>query len=256
MAQLIPDSSLPGTRFSPPGSPVQAAFRWLQSFCAAYPRPDIGTDRATASGVLIAVHLLHLMKGCGILNGNGFHSCAVAMLRSMEDALDCFAAVTLVPGLAEQWEAGTLKASEAAKEWTSIINWKTPQGMSLSDYRKFLRRDFNNYSHCTNALLHWNLMFVPTNYDSASNTRAGKLEPNFYNMIINQNAHSIDVFEAAHLFEFLSIIRKFYSGYLSSNEATRMNLENIVCDLTILLEQHNKHGCQDVHSPPEVRNLK
>lgn len=89
---------------APPDSPVQKAFKWLAAFFSNYPNPDIGTDRARDCGALVALHMLHLFKGCGLLNGNGFHSSAVGLLRAMEDALDCFAAIILVVGRAEDWE--------------------------------------------------------------------------------------------------------------------------------------------------------
>ena len=173
----------------------------------------------------------------------------------MEDALDCFAAVTLVPGRAEVWEAGKLKASDAAKDWTSLVDWSSVQGYSLAEYRKFLRRDFNDYSHCTNALCIWNLRFLVKSVDANTEVRSGTLEPNWNNLVIDRNAHSIDVFGIAHLFEFLSVIVRAYSNYLSLNASTRTSLERILHDLENLLKEHTEHGCQNVQRPPEIAQL-
>ena len=178
------------------------------------------------------------------------------MLRSMEDALDCFAAVTLVPKHAEDWEMGTLKASDAAKAWTSLINWPVFGGVKLSDYRKSLRQDFNAYCHCRNELCIWNLVFVPKTYDHNTDTRTGTVEPNWSNFVIDKNAHSIDAFETAHLFEFLNIVDHAYSQQLGLDTSRRIGLQSILRELEVLLKQHTEHRCQDVRQPPEVAQLK
>ncbi len=255
MTRLTPDVSLPGMIGAPASSPVQRALEWLQMFFAAHPRPDINSDRSAKCGMLIAAHLLHLVRGCGMLNAHGFHSCAVSMLRLMEDALDCFAAVTLVRGSTEKWETGRLKASDAAKEWTNSVDWKTPEGISLPDYRKFLRRDFNTFSHCTNELCLWNLRFIPKTIMTDTGITTGTLEPNWGNWVINKNAHSIDAFETAHIFEFIKIIKLAYSSHISLNEKKCKELESFLPDLEKLMIQHNEHHCQEVREPPEIKWL-
>ena len=255
MTMLTPDVSFPGMVGVPASSPVQRGLNWLQMFFAAHPRPDINGDRPAKCGMLIATHLLHLLRGCGMINAHGFHSCAVSMLRLMEDALDCFAAVTLVRGSAEKWETGRLKASDAAKKWTNFVDWKTAGGISLSDYRKFLRRDFNTYSHCTNELCLWNLRFIPKTILTDTNTTTGTLEPNWGNLVINKNAHSIDAFETLHIFEFINIIKLAYSKDISLNEEKRKELECFLPDMEKLVRQHNEHHCQDVREPPEIKQL-
>lgn len=100
--------SLPGINAYGPGSPVLRARNWIKDFLATAPQPDIGTA-AKSDALLVGNHLLHLISGCGLLNGSGFHSAAVVLLRPMEDALDCFAAVSLIKDAAEQWSARRLK---------------------------------------------------------------------------------------------------------------------------------------------------
>jgi hypothetical protein len=68
------------------------------------PEPDAG-EQARPAAELIANHLLHLLRGAGLLNVYGHHS---------HDALDCFVAVCLVSEAAAKWEKHNLKASEAA----------------------------------------------------------------------------------------------------------------------------------------------
>jgi hypothetical protein len=196
----------------------------VEQFFGQYPRPDLDSDRAQADGALVGVHLLHLIRGFGLLNGTGLHSAAVSLLRSLEDALDCFAAVTLIRGAAEAWDDGRLKASDAAKEWTLVVDDLQPKGMSLADYRKYLRRDFNAYSHCSYALCEWNLFFNPRAKDEGNGKLQGRLELNTSGWIIDLNGHAIDAFETAHVLEFLAIIRRAYSKLFAKKDVFFLSL--------------------------------
>src|SRR5271165_3694184 len=202
---LRPSISASGTMGYGSRSPVQQALNWVERFFAQTPRPDIDTDRAQANGSLIATHLLHLIRGCGLLNGTGFHSAAVCLLRPMEDALDCFAAVTMVRDAAQQWDSGQMKASDAAKEWTPLATDMLHSELPLPDYRKYLRRDFNIYSHCSQQLCNWNFFFNPQTRDALTGKVQGTLVLNTQAEIIDSNGHAIDAFETAHLLEFVEV---------------------------------------------------
>ncbi len=174
----------------------------------------------------------------------------------MEDALDCFAAATLVKGAAEEWEKGDLKASDAAKEWAPVVAGKFIHSqLPLSDYRKYLRRDFNIYSHCTQQLCTWNLLFRPRVKDKVTGKVKGTLDLNTEGKIIDSNGHAIDAFETAHILEFIGIIRRAYSRALASNAVLLNQLEVIEPAVVQIMEKHNKHRCQEVRVPPEVAHL-
>jgi len=252
---MRPNTSPPGTKGYGPESPVQQALTWTERFFAQYPRPDLDSDRAQADGALIGVHLLHLLRGCGLLNGTGFHSAAVSLLRSLEDALDCFAAVTLVRGAAEEWETGLMKPSDAAKKWTSFVDDMTPIGMPLPEYRKYLRRDFNTYSHCSCALCEWNLFFNPRARNERTRKLQGTLELNVSGRIIDSNAHAVDAFETAHILEFLAIIRRAYSKLFATKDVFFLSLDTIEPGVDEIMQKHNEHKCQEVRRPPEIARL-
>ena len=99
------------------------------------------------------------------------------MLRPLEDALDCFAAVTMVKGAAERWSARNLKPSDAAKTWI-----ETAGDSFLAGYRKTLRgrsRDtictalmISAYGTCSSALALATLRQVSC-LDPTNSIRAG-----------------------------------------------------------------------------------
>lgn len=252
---LKPRVSKTGTKGYGPSSPVQKALGWAEHFFSTVPMPDVSTDRAQANGTLIATHLLHLIRGCGLLNGTGYHSAAVSLLRAMEDALDCFAAVAMVKGAAEEWDSGDLKASDAAKQWAPLVADIFRSQLPLPDYRKSLRRDFNIYSHCSRQLCNWNLFFEPDAKDATTASVRGTLTLNTRGMIIDSNGHAIDAFETAHLLEFLELIRRCYSHALSSNPELLAELDVIQPKVVEIMEKHNAHHCQEVREPPELARL-
>src|SRR5271157_5833292 len=141
--ELLPDLSLPGAKAVGPASPVQQALALVRDFLSFEPTPDISTPASKTTGLLVGNHLLQLISACGLLNGSGFHSAAITLLRPLEDALDCFAAVTMVRGAGERWSARELKPSEAAKLWTEIAgDTFSPVNTTLPEYRKTLRGQF------------------------------------------------------------------------------------------------------------------
>ena len=250
-----PQISPGGTRGIGPDSPVQKALYWIQEFFSDPPRPDIDTDSANSNGALIGVHLLHLIKGCGLLNGTGDHSAAVNLLRAMEDTLDCFAAVTLVSGAAEEWANDKLKASEAAKQWTEVPLDIFDASTSLPEYRKYLRGAFNKYSHCSRELCNWNLYFSPHLKNMETGKLRGTIKLNILPHIIDNNGHSIDAFVTAHLLEFMAILKKAYSKALSVRLASLEDLNIFEEAIVEIMEKHNTHHCQEVRVPPELARL-
>lgn len=252
--KMKPKISKPWSQAIGPSSPVQQAISWLIHFFKNSPTPDLNTSIIKSNGALLATHLLHLLNGCGFLNGAGLHSSAVSMLRSLEDALDCFGAVVFVNGAAEKWANRTLKASEAAKLWTPLVQEISIEGISLSDYRKKIRSLFNDYSHCSYDLCLWNLFFCPK--DNRNGKTTGTLELNLPASVINQNGHSIDAHLTAHLLEFMLLVKKAYSREFNKNKEDIKSFDNFMLQIIEIMEKHNKHDCQNVSSAPEIRMIK
>lgn len=255
MSRRKAEISLPGSRGYGDDSPVIRTFRWLQRFLESAPKTNLNTESADSNALLLANHLLHLLKGCGLLNGTGYHSAAVTLFRPMEDALDTFAAVALVQGCAEQWESGKLRASDAAKAWiASHGDMFVCKDNTIEDYRKVLRSRFNDYSHCSRLVCLWNLYFNVKREDPTTGKLSGTLDLNTEPLIIDRNSHSIDAFETAHMLEFIEILRKAYSEYLREYPGTE-ELEILVEQIQQIMEQHDRHRCQEVRIPPEIARL-
>ena len=99
-------------------SPVQQAIKLCWQLINDRPETVSGTKESKSSSALILTHLLGLMESAGMLNCRGRHSSAITLLRAIEDALDCFAAVGISHEAALKWQDGKLKASDAARIWT------------------------------------------------------------------------------------------------------------------------------------------
>lgn len=255
MSKPKTETSLPGARGYGDDSPVIRTFQWLQRFLDSSPKTNLGTKSANSNALLLANHLLHLLKGCGLLNGTGYHSAAVTFFRPMEDALDTFAAVALVEGCAEQWESGKLKASDAAKAWVAKHgDLFVCRDNTIAEYRKVLRSTFNDYSHCSRQVCLWNLYFNVKKEDPSTGKLSGTLDLNTKPLIIDRNGHSIDAFETAHLLEFLELLREAYSEYLRQYHGTG-ELDLLVEQTQQIMEQHDSHRCQEVRIPPEIARL-
>jgi hypothetical protein len=258
---MMPDDLKP--RLLEPGedvvgaaSPVQRAQCWLVEFFALEPEPNVRSARAQTAGCGLGTHLLHLLRGFGILNLNGYHSSAAALLRPLEDALDCFAAVVLVDGTAESWSDGHLRASDAARAWAPVITDMVARGMSLSDYRRRLREQFNDLSHCPPELCAWNLYFSPTRRDPITGAVSGTLELNMAPRVIASNAHALDAHCTGHLLEFLYLVRRGYSSHLETRPLELQVLSDLIGEIKPIVEEHDQNGCLQVRPPPEVRKLK
>jgi hypothetical protein len=255
MSKPKAETSLPGTRGYGGDSPVIRTSQWLRRFLDSSPKTNLGTEIVNSNALLLANHLLHLLEGCGLLNGTGYHSAAVTLFRPMEDALDTFAAITLVKGCAEQWESGKLKASDAAKAWIAKPgDMFVCRDNTIAEYRKVLRSTFNDYSHCSRQVCLWNLYFNVKKEDPFTGKLSGTLDLNTRPLMIDRNGHSIDAFETAHLLEFLELLRTAYSEYLRQYHGTE-ELEFLVEQTQQIMEQHDRHRCQEVRIPPEIARL-
>lgn len=249
-----PELSLAGEKAFGSSSPVQQALSLIRTFLSLEPAPDIATPASKSSGLLVGNHLLHLISACGLLNGSGLHSAAVTLLRPLEDALDCFAAVTMVDGAAERWSARKLKPSEAANLWIDkagdIIS---PSNIALADYRKTLRGQFAHYMHCSYDLCLWDLYFNPLTRDNNTGQLSGTYELNKYGQVIDTNAHAIDAHLTAHHLEFMTILKRAYSVELGHDPIRYSAYIRLEKEIIKIMERHNEHKCQNVLVPPEWR---
>jgi hypothetical protein len=252
--QLEPAVSTPGALAIGPSSPVQRALALVRAFLATDPEPDLASSATKSCGLLAGNYLLKLLDACGLLNGQGLHSAAVTMLRPLEDALDCFAAVTIVEGAAERWAARNLRPSDAAKAWTAMVPAEmSPTNSTLADYRKTLRGQYAHYTHCSYDLCLWDLFFYPQSRDPHTGYPLGSYELNRDRRVINSNAHAIDAHLTAHLLELLLIVNFAYGRALRRQPKLMQELSQQREEAVAIMERHNQHGCQNVLAPPEWR---
>lgn len=237
----------------PTSNPVHGAITWLVRFFSSEPVPDLGTEDVRSPAGGLATHLIHLLRACGLLNLTGHHSAAATLLRPLEDALDCFAAVLIVPGAAAKWSAGQLRASDAAKLWTPMVREMVARGMSLAEYRRRLREKFNDYAHCSPELCAWNLFFLPNRRDAGTGEVIGSLELNHAPNVIEANAHAIDAHCVGHLSEFMVVIRLGYSRFYEGHPEALAEARGFEKKLWKIMEKHDRHGCQRLSPPPEIR---
>ncbi len=84
----------------------------------------------------------------------------------------------------------------------------------------------------------------------------GTLELNLPPTIIDQNGHSIDAHLTAHLLEFIILVKKAYDQTIQKNEENTKYLDLLITGISEIMEKHDKHGCQNVTSAPEIRAMK
>ncbi len=251
-----PDLSQQGELVIGPTSPIQKSLKILHIFFGTQPDTNLASAASKRTSLLIANHLFSLIEACGLLNGSGMHSSAVVLLRSLEDALDVFSAVSSVPGAAERWEKHDLKPSDAAKLWVKFCgNPTVANGKTLSDYRKELRGSFNKYSHASYELCLWNLYFKPNATALSDQGVTGTIEINCPRRVINSNGHSIDAHLTAHHLEFIEAIKFSYSVALNKFSNAK-ELELLEKEIDTIMQRHASHGCQNVQEPAELRKLK
>lgn len=164
------------------------------------------------------------MDSAGLINCSGYHSSAITLLRAIEDATDCFAAVGIDGTAAIKWNEGKQKSSDAAKIWTFDSN---SDNANSSEYRKMIRTSLNTYSHCTLEQANWNI-YLETIAENKC-----KMKLNTKPMVININAYYIDRYLCAHIFELTEVIKTVYSKYIKENP----DLENQIFDLQKNIEE-------------------
>ena len=125
-------------------SPVQKAIKMIWEIFANHPLPNNKSIASQSAAEQIVLHLLGTMNSIGMINAAGYHSAAVTLMRSIEDALDCLFAVVQSDINANKWLNGELKASQAARTWAA--NKVVDQSIPLGDYRKNIRHGLNKYS--------------------------------------------------------------------------------------------------------------
>lgn len=74
-------------------SPVQKAIKLIWEIFANHPLPNNKSIASQSAAEQIVLHLLGTMNSIGMINAAGYHSAAVTLMRSIEDALDCLFAV-------------------------------------------------------------------------------------------------------------------------------------------------------------------
>lgn len=205
-------------------SPVQKMQKIAWHFADVKPETVANTVESKSASALILTHLLGLMTSAGLINCRGFHSSAVTLLRAIEDATDCFAAVGIDGNAAIKWNEGKLKSSDAAKIWTFDSN---SNKANSSEYRQMIRKSLNHYSHCTPEQANWNI------YLEAIAENRCKMELNTKPMVININAYYIDRYLCIHTFELMEVIKIVYSKYIKKNP----NLEQQILDLQKNIEE-------------------
>ncbi|MBQ7377512.1 MAG: hypothetical protein IJW71_04235 [Clostridia bacterium] len=67
------------------------------------PLPDNGSSISQQAAKNIILHLLCTVNSVGLINVAGYHSSAITLLRSIEDALDCF---RLLPAMKNKLKNG------------------------------------------------------------------------------------------------------------------------------------------------------
>lgn len=226
-----------------------------------HPTPQVDTYAAEFSAHAIANHLIFLILTASDANIARRHSVAVSLFRNMEDALDCFGAVALIPGAAEKWAQGQLKASQAAKLYESKLGTiKLSTGQTAIDYRKHLRLHFNQYAHCTPYLIYWDLYphFEKEDIkrlvnDDLPHGITPELRVNIGNRLLVQNAYRIGDFLAAHTLEFSHLIEMGYENFLKSHKNLKRELRKNISKLESTMKKRITAVYLEM-PPPEIKN--
>ena len=205
-------------------SPVQRMLKLAWHFTEIKPETVANTTESKSASALILTHLLGLMESAGLINCRGFHSSAITLLRAIEDATDCLAAVGIDGDAAIKWNEGKLKSSDAAKMWTLDSD---SENANSSEYRKMIRTSLNTYSHCTPQQANWNIYLETTENNKCT------MELNTKPMVININAYYIDTYLCIHIYELVEVIKMVYNKYIKENP----DLENQICDLQKKIEE-------------------
>ena len=226
------------------------------------PFPKIRTEPARRAAERILLHIIMLVESASQLNAQGRHSCALSLLRPLEDALDCLAAVSLVPDAAERWQRGELRPSDAARvsehEFPPVV---LPDGAEAADYRKGLRTHFNRYAHCSPELVSWDLYLSPDSEavrqvfecPEQERTISIELRANHDRRLLEQNAVRVSAYLAAHVSEVISVIEMAYDVFLSANPQAAAALLTLKAAMEAHLVEHGPVYLDDC--PPELQQL-
>ena len=230
-------------------SPVQKTIKIIKYIIEEKPLTKAKTKNSQSSSALVLTHLMGLMNSAGIVNMYGYHSSAITLLRAIEDATDCLAAVALDSESAIKWENGKLKASDAAKKWTSMSSIEFVDG-DVAEYRKQIRSELNDYSHCTPKQTHWNIYL-----EKIADNRC-TMELNNKPMVIPLNAYYIDQYLCIHIYEVCQILMVAYSDFFNvhseiKDQLQKLNIEieNIIADF---LKSIHADGL-DISVAPEIK---
>jgi len=219
------------------GSRVLAA---ISRIISEAPKPEVETETASRCAEAIGLHLGMLILTASDANLRGRHSCALALFRAMEDALDSFAAVSLIPDAAEKWAKGELKASKAASLCEHRLgDIVLPTGEKANEYRKGLRTYFDNFAHCSPYLTDWNIypeFDTEQLLESPSNATA-RLQLNHEQRILDQNALTIAAYLAAHTIEFARAVETAYERFLTQHPDLKRELNRSKDDLENTLKE-------------------
>ncbi len=232
-------------------SPIQKTIKIFWKLAVEKPETTAGTMESKSSAALILTHLLGLMDTAGFTNCRGFHSAAITLLRAIEDATDCYAAVGVSSDATLRWMAGKLRGSDAAKIWTP--NRRATNIENMGEYRKYIRAFLNNYSHCSPEQTHWNVYL-----ESTSNNRC-TMELNTDPKVINLNAYYIDRYLCVHIYELVDVVFMVYEKYLEENISCKNELitlqheiEDVVKDFLQYIESEQI----DISVAPEISRIK
>lgn len=225
----------------------------IKRIVAVSPQPKINTEVAKSCAEAIGLHMIMLILTASDANLKGRHSCAVCMFRGMEDALDCFAAVSLIPGAANKWAKGTLKASDAAKLWEPELGEITlANGEKAIEYRRNLRNYFNVFAHCSPYLTDWNAYPHFIGNSLPDSNQSAQLCLNYQMKILEQNATRIGAYLTAHVLEFIRVIEIAYDQFLNQNKNLKNSLEESARDLENQLK--DEFGVVYLEEmPPEIK---
>lgn len=240
--------------------PGSAALDAISMLVSRGPQPDVASETAKLCAEIIARHLISLIMTASDANLAGRHSTALSLFRNMEDALDCFAAVTMVPDAAEKWAKGELKASDAARLCEPILGeFVLVTGQQAPDYRKNLRSYFNRFAHCTPYLTDWDLVpdFEPSSIEALGQGRdmagiSAQLRVNHRGLILPENALRIVAYLAAHTIEFSSITEKGYSRFLERELELQRRLQQTRSQLEAALKEYGPVYLEEM--PPQIKN--
>ena len=209
-------------------SPVQKAIKLIWEIFANHPLPNNKSIASQSAAEQIVLHLLGTMNSIGMINAAGYHSAAVTLMRSIEDALDCLFAVVQSDVNANKWLNDELKASQAARTWTA--DKVVDQSIPLGDYRKNIRHGLNKYSHCSPNQTSWNI------YRKSDEKGMCRLELNYQHAVISKNGYYVDRYLCIHLYELMDSLPLYYSEYFADKEERRKLFEKLKYDIETIIK--------------------